>query len=171
MAFYSILVRRRQVGKPSDFDSDIRRFESCRRIQFFKAKDDWRKALGVSLEELKKAVRSLEEAILLHANATPGTRESLAFRDAVIQRFEFCVELSWKVSMKAMGSKTTAAKIAIREMAQNHYIADPQVWFDFIEARNETSHSYDENVARRIFSVAQRLPKEIQSLLTKLEST
>lgn len=38
-----------------------------------------------------------------------------------------------------MGLNTTAAKIAIREMARNNLIADPQVWFDFVEARNETS--------------------------------
>ncbi len=124
--------------------------------------------MSISVHELTKAVSSLEEALTLFANAAPDSIEKKAFRDACIQRFEFSVELAWKVSVKVMGANTTAAKIAVREMARNNLIPDPQVWFDFIEARNETSHSYDENVAKKILEVAKKFPPEAHKLLIEL---
>lgn len=125
--------------------------------------------MGVSTQELKKAVQSLDEAFSLYSKALPNSAEKKAFRDACIQRFEFTVELSWKVCVRHMGSQTTAAKIAIREMARNNLISDPQLWFDFIEARNQTSHSYDEDVAKKIIEIAKMLPAEALKLLEKLE--
>lgn len=90
-------------------------------------------------------------------------------RDACIQRFEFCIELAWKTSAKFLGTSATASKIVIREMAQNSLISDPTLWFEFIEARNKTSHSYDEDVAREVFAVTQKFLPEGQKLLKVLE--
>lgn len=126
--------------------------------------------MSVSIQELSRAVKSLEEALSLHQNAQAGSAEGKAFRDACIQRFEFSVELSWKVAVKVMGLNTTAAMTAAREMARNGLIADPQVWFDFIAARNQTSHSYDDDVAKKIFEVARRFPNEAHKLLKALEA-
>ena len=53
-------------------------------------------------------------------------------------------------------------------MARNQLIEDPQIWFDFIEARNESSHSYDEEVAKKVYEVAKKLPAEAHKLLSKL---
>ena len=49
----------------------------------------------VSIKELERALESLDKA--LNESKTDITR------DASIQRFEFCVELSWKTSKKKNG--------------------------------------------------------------------
>ena len=126
--------------------------------------------MSISTAELEKAIISLESALELHDKSKISSIEQKAFRDACIQRFEYTVEISWKVSVKIMGSTTTAAKIAVREMARNKLIPDPQIWFDFIDARNETSHSYDEDVAQKIFLVAKKLPAEARALLDALKT-
>ena len=126
--------------------------------------------MGVSLKELEKAMNALSESLSLFSKTPEGTSESLAFRDACIQRFEFVVELSWKVSMKQLGSSTRAAKPAIREMAQNQLIEDPHIWFNFIEARNETSHTYDDATAKKVFNEVEKLLPHAQSLLNKLKN-
>jgi nucleotidyltransferase substrate binding protein (TIGR01987 family) len=124
--------------------------------------------LGLSLSELEKALKTLEESISLYKAAKPDSAEGLAFRDASIQRFEYVIELSWKLSMKYLGSQTAAAKPAIREMARNNLIDNPEDWLLFVDARNETSHSYDEDVAKKVFSVAQKLPQQVTRLLKEL---
>ncbi len=124
--------------------------------------------MGVSVLELGKAIKSLEEAILLHEKASADI-EKKAFRDAAIQRFEFSIELSWKTSMKMLGSTTVAAKIAIREMARNNLIDEPEAWLRFIDGRNETSHSYDEDVAKRVFSMVLNFLPHAQNLFEKLK--
>lgn len=124
--------------------------------------------MGVSLLELEKAISSLEEAIGLYKNARNDI-EKKAFRDAAIQRFEFSIELSWKTSMKVLGSTTAAAKTALREMARNNLIDDPSIWISFIDGRNETSHSYDEDVAKKIYVMLLNFLPYAKALLSKLK--
>lgn len=121
----------------------------------------------VSIREFSRALNTLEEA-LLRLKSAQAEQDYKIFRDASIQRFEFCVELSWKVSKKILGSSSTTAKPVIREMAQNNLIDDPQLWFEFIEALNKSSHSYDEEIAKQVLDVVFKFAPEAKSLLLKL---
>jgi nucleotidyltransferase substrate binding protein (TIGR01987 family) len=118
--------------------------------------------MAVSIEEYSKALTSLEEALALPKNDI--------VRDATIQRFEFCIELAWKTSKKVMGTQSTAPKQVIREMAQNNLIDSVDLWFDFLEDRNLSSHTYDEVLAEKVFASAQRFLSEGKKLQTKLKS-
>jgi nucleotidyltransferase substrate binding protein (TIGR01987 family) len=124
--------------------------------------------LTVSLLALEKTIDSLDEVMALHGSSLPGSPERRAFRDAAIQRYEYCLELSWKTAMKVMGSNTVAAKPAVREMARYGLVRDSNLWLAFVDARNETSHSYDENVADRVFKSASSFMPEGRLLLEKL---
>lgn len=90
--------------------------------------------MAVSTQELSKALESLRIAL--------ESSYSDIVRDASIQRFEFCLELSWKVLKKKMGTASVAPKALIREAAAQGLIADPNLWFDFIEDRNLTPYTY-----------------------------
>jgi nucleotidyltransferase substrate binding protein (TIGR01987 family) len=116
-------------------------------------------SLKISRDLLKKAINSEPSNIELHK----------ALRDACIQRFEFCTELAWKVSMKILGLTAKAPNPAIRDMAQNNLIDDPQIWFDFLTARNKTSHTYDEEIAKAVYAEAEKLIPELDHLIKKLQ--
>lgn len=123
-----------------------------------------------STDNLKLALKSLEESIRLFNQVDENSLEAKAFRDSIIQRFEYCVELSWKTSMKILGSKTVAAKPAIREMGRSDLVSDLSLWMDFVEARNNTSHVYNENMAKKVLSIALKLPEEVSKLLERLQT-
>lgn len=126
--------------------------------------------MGLSLSEFEKALDSLKKALdLYHINPLKDEEMQKALRDACIQRFENCIEMSWKTSMKVLGSTTVAAKPAIREMARSNLISNPENWMQFVEARNETSHSYDENVAKKVFGVIEAFYPEAFNLLMQLK--
>lgn len=126
--------------------------------------------MSVSLDELKKAVGSLKISIELYHNAALNDTEAKkAFRDACIQRFEYSIELSWKTALKVLGSTTAAAKPAIREMARSNLILNPEIWLTFIDARNETSHSYDEDIAKKVFIKIESFLPEAIKLIDQLE--
>ncbi len=116
--------------------------------------------MSVSITEYSKVLKSLAEALALP--------KSDIVRDATIQRFEFCVELAWKTARKSMGSATTAPKQVIREMAQNGYIDDVDAWFEFLEGRNLSSHTYDEELAEKVYKIATKFLAHGQSLERKL---
>lgn len=125
--------------------------------------------MAVSVLEYEKALRSLEEAIDFSKKVAANEVQFKIARDACIQRFEFCVELGWKTSAKILGSSSTTAKPVVREMAQNGLIDDPAIWFDFIEARNKSSHTYDEAAAVEVFEAAKKFLSEGQGLLRSLQ--
>lgn len=124
-----------------------------------------------SVEELSKAISTLDEALeFAEATKNNPTQFKIA-RDASIQRFEYCIELSWKVSMKKLGSQTKFPKQAVREMARADLISSAETWLDFIEARNNTNHSYDEDVARSVFTQILSFQKEVKVLYRSLEKS
>jgi nucleotidyltransferase substrate binding protein (TIGR01987 family) len=117
--------------------------------------------MAVSLAEYDKAVSALARALALP--------EDDITRDATIQRFEFCVELAWKLSRKLMGTTTTAPKQVIREMAQNGLVDDVALWLEAIDQRNLSSHTYNEQLARQVYDFAGRFLGALQSLLARLQ--
>lgn len=126
--------------------------------------------MGISVEELSKASNSLLQSFeLMSQSNLQDIAIQLALRDACIQRFEYCIELAWKTSMKVLGSQTQAAKPAIREMARNNLITNPELWLSFIDSRNETSHAYDEDIAKKVFLNIQNFIPEVQKLIKKLQ--
>ncbi|PIU01132.1 MAG: nucleotidyltransferase [Bdellovibrionales bacterium CG10_big_fil_rev_8_21_14_0_10_45_34] len=124
--------------------------------------------------ELRNAVDSLKTAKRLLSDAIKAEPQNIelhkALRDACIQRFEFCVELSWKTSVKALGLEIKSPNTAIRDMARNNLIEDTQVWFDLLVARNKTSHTYDDTIARDVYNIAEKSLPLFESLCTKIES-
>ena len=117
--------------------------------------------MAVSLVELQKAEKSLREVL-----AMPY---SDIVRDAAIQRFEFCIELAWKTLKKKMGSTSVAPKVIIREGAQQGLIADPSLWIRYIDARDMTSHTYNEDTAKSVFKTIQLFLPDLEKLRQKLE--
>lgn len=110
--------------------------------------------------EFSKAIGKLENAI-----AQPKTE---FLRDSVIQRFEFSVELAWKSAKRKMGTSTSAPKDVIREMAQNNYIQNVEVWLRAIDMRNLTSHTYKEDLAEQVYTFAVAFVPELKALGNRL---
>jgi len=115
----------------------------------------------VNTEEYEKALIALRKAL-----EEPKTD---LVRDASIQRFEFCVELAWKTAKKKLGTLSTGPKVIIREMAQQKLIDDVDKWFDYLEARNLSSHTYKEALAEKVYSVAKTFLEDGEELLDRLK--
>ncbi|MCB0367773.1 MAG: nucleotidyltransferase substrate binding protein [Bdellovibrionaceae bacterium] len=122
-----------------------------------------------SVVQFQKALQAMHQSFDAYI-AEQDVNVQKMLRDSVIQRFEFCVELSWKTSMKVLGLMTSAPKPAIRDMARAGLIDDPERWFKFIDARNKTSHTYDEEIAKEVLEVAEQFLPEGYELLKALQT-
>jgi nucleotidyltransferase substrate binding protein (TIGR01987 family) len=115
------------------------------------------------VKNLKKASKRLKEAAIL-----PATR---IHKDAVIQRFEFCFELSWKAVqtfLREEGLDCKSPRNCFRIAADLEIISDPVVWLEFLEARNLIAHTYNEKLANRVYKKAIQFPIAIDGLLKAL---
>jgi len=117
-----------------------------------------------SFDQLGKAVQRLGEAL------AEDERNPL-FVDGVIQRFEFTIELFWKALKRLLAHEGIEAQTP-REVLQRAYqvgwLADETAWLAMLHDRNETSHAYDEALARKICESVRRNFPEMQRTLVAL---
>ncbi len=118
------------------------------------------------IENYHHALAQLAEAVQIYT-ADPG---DALYRDGLIQRFEFTVELAWKSLKEYLEDQGAVLGIAsprgvLKEAYAAGVITDADTWNRIIEARNITSHVYDEKTAQ---TVADQIAREFLPVLQKL---
>jgi len=102
------------------------------------------------IADLDKAIKRLGDAI-----EESKVIESSTLQDGVIQRFEFTLELSWKVMKYYLNSEgvieAKAPRSTVRQGFVYGIIEDANIWMDMIEDRNLTTHTYSESMANTIY--------------------
>ncbi len=95
--------------------------------------------------DLERANQRLQESLLRDAEA-----DDIVI-DAIIKRFEFTYELSWKlmkIYLEYNGNLDgTSPRRAIQEAFKIGLIKDGDSWLEMLEDRNRTTHTYDESTA------------------------
>lgn len=87
---------------------------------------------------------------------------------ALIQSFELCFELSWKVMKDYFyegGIICNSPREVIKQAIADEIINDGYVWLDALKSRNLTSHVYDEEIAEEI---TQDIQNEYADIFTEL---
>ncbi|EKD26061.1 MAG: Nucleotidyltransferase substrate binding protein, HI0074 family [uncultured bacterium] len=120
----------------------------------------------VDISPLQNALKSLKEGL----SRSPS---NLLERDGILQRFEYTFELTWKIIRKcllAMGRAEVSAspRPVLREAIREHFINDFDAWLDFLEARNNLSHIYNEVEAERVYEIAKKFPESVDVMISNL---
>lgn len=127
--------------------------------------EDANRKLRHSFENLKKALNRLEEA--LNEN-----QENSLIVDGTIQRFEFTIEIYWKMLKRLLLSEGIEAKTpreTLKEAYSVGWLQNEQAWLQMLKDRNETSHAYDEEMARNILKNIVGYFPEMKNTFNKLE--
>ena len=109
----------------------------------------------MTLEQVKLKHEDFSRALLkLQTALEKDISADELYLDGLIQRFEFCFELSWKL-IKAFldyeGVEVNSPHSAIRKAFQTGLIVDVEAWLDMLEKRNLSSHTYNEETAKEIY--------------------
>jgi len=123
---------------------------------------------SLNLYPLEKALIQLELGI---NRAEQNTNDEL-LRDGVIQRFEYTIDLSWKflqrylkVDLQIDESSIRSKKDIFREASRLKLIEDAERWITHYEARNSTSHEYNQEVAKAVYSQVLLFLPDVKKLL------
>ena len=109
-------------------------------------------------EKLNQSLTSVERALKRLEIALVQNLDNELVVDGTIQRFEFCIELFWKMLKRALqeeGIETGTPREAIQKAYQVKWFDDEHLWLQMLHDRNQTSHIYDEEVAMEIY---RRIP-------------
>lgn len=84
-------------------------------------------------------------------------------RDSAIQRFEFTMDLSWKMLKAFLEEKKgvicTSPKECFREAYRQGIIEYDDDWIKLVDIRNETVHTYNEKKAEEVY---HQLPNALE---------
>ncbi len=118
-----------------------------------------------ALEQLQKSLR------FLNSDLAQDTELYEQFRSATIQAFEYCYELSHK-SLKRFLQVQTPSSDMINAMSFPELIRTGyekgllqnswSLWQEYRDARNKSSHAYDESVADKVL---QKIPDFLDEAL------
>lgn len=108
----------------------------------------WRQRFDNYLKALAKLQAGMPEGM------AGLSRMSDLEKEGLIQRFEYTHELAWNVMkdyLEYQGIQNiTGSRDAIREAFQAGLLEDGDNWMETIRSRNQTSHTYNEQVANEI---------------------
>ncbi len=96
----------------------------------------------------EKSFKLLERTL-----AIPDPSE--AEKGGVIQFYEVCFELCWKILkdyIESEGYTVTSPRQTIKQAFQMEIIANGELWLSALEDRNLTSHTYDESTTNAIIN-------------------
>lgn len=114
----------------------------------------------------QKALRQLERSVELGRQRPLSELE----KQGLIKAFEFTHELAWNVMKDYFAYQGTTlimgSRDAAREAFQKGLVADGEGWMEMIQSRNQTSHTYNQNVADEI---AEKITARYCALFLELE--
>ena len=120
----------------------------------------------VILTPLERALKTLSDGLSAHP-------QSRLEKDGMIQRFEYCLELCWKSAKKVLlegGIESDVPKDVFRQMAKMGWLESAEPWMNYVEARNKTSHAYNEEIADEIYRLIPQFYVDAVALLLVLKS-
>lgn len=98
-------------------------------------------------QNFQKALKKLNELVQIEVY-------SEIERDSLVKRFEFTLELAWKTLQDLLNFKgyidVKGPKPVVKQAFKDGLIADDVGWILMLDARNMTSHIYDEEIALEI---------------------
>lgn len=109
----------------------------------------------MTIEQVKSKFEDFSRALnKLQIALEKNIEDDELYLDGLIQRFEFCFELSWKLMQSYLsyeGFEVNSPRSAIRKSFENEIISDVEGWLDMLESRNLSMHTYDEITAKEIY--------------------
>lgn len=129
---------------------------------------------------ISKALETLGNGVMLYGRYTkiveidPSLENQellLSMRDSMIQRFEYCTDLFWKVlkiyleQVENITLPINSPRVTIRESVTAKIITEKESEqsLNMVKNRNETSHIYHEETAE---DIAQNIPEYYRLMIT-----
>lgn len=81
--------------------------------------------------------------------------DNILYIDGTIQRFEFVIEMYWKVFKRLLedeGINASTPRESIKKAYGANWIDNETAWLQMLKDRNDTLHIYNEDKAKQIYN-------------------
>ena len=137
--------------------------------------------MPLELDSLRKSVAALVDLLAVSEDdprmGQLSEVERNGIRSGVIQNFEVTYELSWKLMTRWLNTYIgtgVADGVTRRQLfrlaTENRLIPDVDLWMQHHDARNATSHIYDEEKAALVYRATRDFAHDARRLLEALDA-
>jgi nucleotidyltransferase substrate binding protein (TIGR01987 family) len=120
----------------------------------------------IQLKKFKDSITRLEEVLRRNVH------EDDIILDAAVQRFEFTFENGWKAVKQVLrfkGDECISPRDCIKKAYKYGWITEEESFLELLECRNLTSHTYNMNVAMKVYNNIKKNNYLFRKLYDKLE--
>lgn len=135
--------------------------------------------MALELTSLEKSICALKRSLRVMEEQQAGTDVDLieTLRAGVLQNFEVAYEQTWKMMKRWLELNVNPLEVdgvtrrhLFRLCHENRLIDDVDAWMAFHKARNETSPTYNAEIAADVFSVALVFLPAAADVLSRIAS-
>ena len=129
----------------------------------------------LDISNLKNCIDALEECFDAYNTIDNEVMRGFV-EDSCVKRFEFTVETSWKIMKKYLkleygkDDKELTMNNIFRLMEGYGFIKSWEVWRDYYNKRNDTSHEYNREKASKILETIGNLLEDAKFLYDRLDN-
>ncbi len=125
------------------------------------------------MNKLEAVTQQFEDALKRFREVLQVPKTDIV-RDSAIQRFEFTLDLAWK-TVKAFleekkGIRCASPKDCFREAYLQKLIEYSDAWLRFVDMRNETVHTYKQEIAEQIYNALPEVLEHAEKLLLAIKN-
>lgn len=126
------------------------------------------------MSRLEERIENFNRAFIIYQDAVKAYNKDIVLTHmALIQSFEVCFELAWKVVkdyLNQEGVMVYLPRQVIKEAFNNEVVTTGQLWIDMLEARNTSSHEYNmEKINNLLHEISTSYFEEISRFSKQIE--
>ncbi|MCY3560533.1 MAG: nucleotidyltransferase substrate binding protein [bacterium] len=134
--------------------------------------------MSVDLTALRTVLQNLEEQHdnLLQQQPDVPRLDREGIMESVIQRFEICYDMAWKVVRRYLHVELRLPDIpnsprpVLRLAAENHLLGDGgQRWQDYSSTRIQTTHMYSQDIVDSAMALMPTFIRDTADLIKRME--
>jgi len=134
----------------------------------------------LDLSALKRAIDAFSRTCHAVTDQSKISQLSPDLQDAlkagVIQNFEFSYEIAWKFIKRWLEKNYSSSYVdgitrreLFRLAAESHLIDNVETWMTYHQARNQTSHTYDQKIALEVYHISLSFLDVVETLYQQLQ--
>ena len=122
------------------------------------------------VSQFERTVVNLREVL---TKLETAKKDRAVLRDSAVKRFEIAFDSCWKTLKEKLrnehGVDVLSPKKVFQEAFKQGIIENENIWLDITDTRNETSHTYNEEMAEKVLASLPKACSTMEKLLWKLK--
>jgi nucleotidyltransferase substrate binding protein (TIGR01987 family) len=130
----------------------------------------------LDFSQLKLAILNLQKQYVNFCSLSPDLQEITqeAVKESIIQRFEICYDILWKILRKHLIKEFGIADIpnspkpVFRIASENKILCVVEQWLAYAELRTETTHEYGVEILQKAIGEMKSFIEDVIKLYEKI---